>query len=49
MSDIAKELTGESEAFVDLEGSVNVGVVDETFPAYCCARFLIIEWRERGW
>ena len=49
MGDIAKELAGESEALVDLEGSVNVGVVYEAFPAYCCAWFLIIEWRERGW
>ena len=35
-----KELTGEAESLVDLEGAVDVGVVDEPLPADSRARFL---------
>lgn len=40
MCEVAKELTGDTQTFVDVEGSVEVGVVDETLPADCCSGFL---------
>ena len=33
MGKVAEKLTGNSKSFVDVEGSVEVGVVDETLPA----------------
>lgn len=40
VGDIAEELAGEPEAGVDLEGTVDVWVVDEAFPADGRAGFL---------
>jgi hypothetical protein len=40
---IAQELTGSSKAFVDVEGTIDVWVVDETFPSHSCAWFLATE------
>jgi len=37
---IAQELTSEAETFVDLEGPVEVWVVDETLPSDSRTRFL---------
>ena len=37
---VTEKLTGNSKSFVDVEGSVEVRVIDEAFPAYCCSWFL---------
>jgi hypothetical protein len=38
---IAQELTGKTQTLVDLEGTVEVWVVDETLPSDGCAWFLL--------
>lgn len=40
MREVAEELAGETKALVDFEGTVDVGVVNETFPADSSTRFL---------
>ena len=40
VSEVTEKLTSNSKSFVDVEGSVKVGVIDEAFPAYCCSWFL---------
>ena len=51
VSEVTEKLTSNSKSFVDVEGSVEVRVVDETFPAYCCSWFLIgesgVSWWEK--
>ena len=45
--DVAEELAGETEALVDLEGAVDVGVVDQAFPADRRAGFLVAKEKEK--
>ena len=40
VGEVAEELAGEAQALVDLERAVDVGIVDEAFPADGRARFL---------
>lgn len=49
MCKVAEELTGDTETFVDVEGAVEVGVVDETFPADGCTGFLWGKLVRRWW
>jgi len=39
IGEVAKEFASDAETLVDVEGAVEVGVVDETFPADCRAGF----------
>lgn len=39
-SEVDEKLARDAQALVDLEGLVDVGVVDQTLPANCCARLL---------
>ena len=39
---VAEQLPGGAETFVDFEGTVNVRVVDQTLPSYCRAGFLVL-------
>lgn len=40
--EIAEDLTSDTNALVDFEGVVDVGVVDETFPSDGCAGLLAV-------
>jgi len=41
--EITQQLPRNPETFVDLEGAVNIRVVDEAFPADCCSGFLTVK------
>lgn len=41
VSEVAQELTSKAETLVDLEGAIEVGVVNETLPSDGCAWFLL--------
>lgn len=41
MREVTEQLTRQTKTFVDLEGAINIGVVDETFPANGCTWFLL--------
>ena len=38
--EVNKELAGNAQALVDLEGLIDIGIVDQALPADCCARLL---------
>jgi hypothetical protein len=38
--EVTKKFTGDAKTFVDLEGAIDVWVVDEAFPANSSPRFL---------
>ena len=40
LGDVDKELAGGAEAFVDVEGVVEVGIVDQALPSHAGSRFL---------
>ncbi len=39
-NDVAQEGPGDAQTLIDVEGAIEIGVVDETLPAYGCAGFL---------
>ena len=43
LGDLEEEGSGDSQSFVDLEGAVHVGIVDETFPADSRAGFFEVD------
>ena len=45
--EVAKELASNPQTFVDLEGAVDIGVVNEAFPADRRPRFLSYARRKR--
>jgi hypothetical protein len=38
--EVNKELAGDTQTLVDLEGLINIGIVDQALPADCCAGLL---------
>jgi hypothetical protein len=46
MGEITKKLAGGAKPFVYLKRTIYIGVIDEAFPANCCARFLCVGRRE---
>ena len=40
VSEVTKELSSSAKALVNFEGAINIGIVNEAFPAHGSARFL---------